>query len=91
MKAGSAYWKYKMLETTQSERTSLETHVDQCGLRYASLSARIDKIEVKLDLIETKLDNFKAEIAWMLIKGGASIILLLLGTIGAILKIFGHW
>jgi L-rhamnose isomerase len=80
-----------MLETTQSERTSLETHVDQCGLRYASLEARIDKIEVKLDLIEAKIDTFKSEIAWMLIKGGASIILLLLGTIGSILKIFGHW
>jgi hypothetical protein len=80
-----------MLDTTQSERTSLETHVDQCGLRYASLEARIDKIEVKLDLIEAKIDNFKTEIAWMLIKGGASIIVLLLGCIGTILKIFGHW
>lgn len=80
-----------MLETTESERKSLETHVDQCGLRYASLEARIDKIEVKLDLIEAKIDRFKTEIAWMLIKGGASIILLLLSTIGAILKVFGHW
>ena len=80
-----------MLETTQSERTSLETHVDQCGLRYAALEARIDKIEAKLDSIETKIDQFKTEIAWMLIKGGASIILFLLGTIGTILKLLGHF
>jgi hypothetical protein len=80
-----------MLETTQSERTSLETHVDQCGLRYASLEARIDKIEAKLDSIETKIDTFKTDIAWMLIKGGASIILFLLGTIATILKVLGHF
>ena len=80
-----------MLETTQSERNSLATHIDMCGLRYAALEARIDKIEAKLDLIETKIDNFKADIAWMLIKGGASIILLLLGVIGSILKVLGHW
>lgn len=80
-----------MLETTESERTRLDVHVDQCGLRYANLDARISKIEAKLDLIETKIDSFKTEIAWLLIKGGAGIILLLLSTIGAILKGFGHW
>ncbi len=80
-----------MSETTELERTSLEAHVDLCSLRYGQLEARLTKVEEKLDLIEAKLDQFKTDIAWMLIKGGASIILFLLGTIGAILKALGHF
>jgi tetrahydromethanopterin S-methyltransferase subunit G len=80
-----------MLPTTELEKTSLETHVDLCALRYDSLSQRLEKLEAKLDGIDEKLDKFKAEIAWMLIKTAGSVIVLLLGTIGSILKIFGHW
>jgi hypothetical protein len=80
-----------MSQPTELERTSLEAHVDLCALRYSQLEARLDSLETKLNLIETKLDNFKTDIAWMLIKGGASIIVLLLGTIGAILKALGHF
>lgn len=80
-----------MLPTTENEKESLEAHVDLCALRYADLDTRLTKLEVKLDQIEAKIDSFKSEIAWMLIKGGATIILLLLSTIGTILKIFGHW
>jgi chromosome segregation ATPase len=80
-----------MLPTTENEKESLEAHVDLCALRYADLDTRLTKLEVKLDQIEAKIDSFKSEIAWMLIKGGASIILLLLSTIAAILKGFGHW
>ena len=80
-----------MLPTTENEKTSLEAHVDLCALRYQGLDQRLSHLEAKLDLIDAKIDGFKEEIAWMLIKGGASIILFLIGTIGAILKIFGHW
>jgi len=80
-----------MLPTTDLEKTNLEAHVDLCAQRYANLDARVTSIETKLDLIHQKLDDFKSEIAWMLIKGGATIIMFLLGTIGTILKIFGHW
>jgi hypothetical protein len=80
-----------MLPTTENEKTSLEAHVDLCALRYQDLDTRLIRLEAKLDGIETKIDKFKTDIAWMLIKGGASIILLLLSTIGAILKIFGHF
>ena len=80
-----------MSQPTELERTSLEAHVDLCALRYGQLEVRLSKVEEKLDLIEEKLDQFKTDIAWMLIKGGASIILFLLGTIGAILKALGHF
>lgn len=80
-----------MLPTTELEKTNLEAHVDLCAQRYASLDARVTSIEAKLDLINDKIDSFKTDIAWMLIKGGASIILLLLGVIGSILKVLGHW
>jgi L-rhamnose isomerase len=80
-----------MLPTTENEKTNLEAHVDLCALRYADLDTRLGKLEVKLDQIEAKIDAFKTEIAWMLIKGGATIIMFLLGTIGTILKVFGHW
>lgn len=80
-----------MLPTTENEKTSLESHVDLCALRYQGLDHRLEKLESKLDHIDQKIDNFKSEIAWLLIKSGGSVIVLLLGTIGAILKIFGHW
>jgi hypothetical protein len=71
--------------------TELQHHIEMCDLRYANLDIRINKIETKLDQIETKIDQFKTDIAWMLIKGGAGIIVLLLGTIGTILKALGHF
>jgi len=80
-----------MLPTTENEKTSLEAHVDLCALRYQDLDSRLTKLEAKLDGIDKKIDQFKTDIAWMLIKGGASIIMLLLTTIGTILKVLGHW
>ena len=80
-----------MSQPTELEKTSLEAHVDLCALRYGQLEVRLSKVEEKLDLIEEKLDEFRTDIAWMLIKGGAGIILFLLTTIGTILKVFGHW
>jgi hypothetical protein len=80
-----------MTQPTELERTSLEAHVDLCALRYGQLEEKIDKIETKIDLIEAKLDQFKTDIAWMIIKGGAGIILFLLGAIGTILKVLGHF
>jgi hypothetical protein len=80
-----------MLPTTDNEKTSLEAHVDLCALRYQDLDTRLTKLEAKLDIIDTKLDTFKHEIAWMLIKGGASTILLLLTALGTTLKLLGHF
>ena len=80
-----------MLPTTDNEKTSLEAHVDLCALRYQDLDTRLTKLEAKLDIIDTKLDTFKHEIAWMLIKGGAGIILLLLTALGTTLKLLGHF
>jgi hypothetical protein len=78
-------------QTTDLEKTSLEAHVDLCALRYQNLDARLVTLETKLDQIQTKIDTFKDEIAWLLIKGGFGIIITLLGSIAAILKLFGHW
>lgn len=80
-----------MLPTTANEKTSLKAHVDLCALRYADLDTRLGKVEAKLDGIEAKIDRFKDDIAWLLIKGGFGIIIALLGSIAAILKLFGHW
>lgn len=87
-----------MLPTTPNEKESLEAHVDLCALRYASLDTRMnnleaktDKIEAKLDLIDEKLDSFQKEIAWLLIKGGAGLIVMLLGALAAISKVAGIW
>lgn len=80
-----------MTDVTDLEKTSLEAHVDLCALRYSQLHEKIDTIEAKIDAIETKIDTFKTDIAWMLIKGGASIIVMLMGTIGVLLKLLGHF
>jgi chromosome segregation ATPase len=87
-----------MLPTTSNEKESLEAHVDLCALRYASLDERMnnleektDKIEAKIDRIEAKIDSFKGEIAMMLIKGGAGLIVMLLGALAAISKAAGVW
>jgi chromosome segregation ATPase len=87
-----------ILGSTTNEKRSLAAHVDLCAQRYATLDERMnnleqktDKIEVKIDRIEAKLDSFKTEIAWLIIKGGAGIILLLLSALAAISKAAGVW
>jgi peptidoglycan hydrolase CwlO-like protein len=87
-----------MLPTTENEKENLEAHVDLCALRYASLDQRVnnieektDKIEAKLDQIQVKLDSFQREIAWLIIKGGAGLILILLSALAAISKAAGIW
>lgn len=87
-----------ILGSTTNEKRSLAAHVDLCAQRYATLDERMnnleaktDKIEAKLDLIDEKLDDFKTFIAWLLIKAGASIIVLLLGALAAISKVAGVW
>ena len=87
-----------MLPTTDNEKENLEAHVDLCALRYASLDQRVnnieektDKIEAKLDQIQVKLDSFQREIAWLIIKGGAGLILILLSALAAISKAAGIW
>jgi hypothetical protein len=80
-----------ILSSTANEKKSLAAHVDLCALRYSNLESRLSQIEVKLDKFEEKLDSFKTEITWLIIKGGAGIILLLLSVIGALSKAAGIW
>ena len=87
-----------LTSSTANEKRSLAAHVDLCALRYASLEERMnnlevktDKIEVKIDRIESKIDGFQKEIAMMLIKGGAGLILILLSALAAISKAAGVW
>ena len=76
---------------SENEKRSLKAHVDMCTLRYQQLDSRIANLEVKIDQITEKIDRFKDEIAWLLIKGGFAIIIALIGSIAAILKLLGHW
>jgi chromosome segregation ATPase len=87
-----------LLSSTANEKRSLAAHVDLCALRYAALETKstnleekTDKIEAKIDKIDSKLDSFQKEIAWLIIKGGAGIILLLLSALAAISKAAGVW
>lgn len=87
-----------ILGSTPNEKRSLAAHVDLCAQRYATLDERMnnleaktDKIEAKIDRIDEKIDLFQKEIAWMLIKGGASIIVMLLGALATISKVAGIW
>jgi chromosome segregation ATPase len=87
-----------LLGSTANEKKSLASHVDLCAQRYANLDERMnnleektDKIEAKIDRIEAKLDSFKTEIAWLIIKGGAGLILILLSALAAISKAAGVW
>jgi peptidoglycan hydrolase CwlO-like protein len=87
-----------ILGSTTNEKRSLAAHVDLCALRYAALETKstnleekTDKIEAKIDKIDSKLDSFQKEIAWLIIKGGAGIILLLLSALAAISKAAGVW
>jgi hypothetical protein len=56
-----------------------------------NLEAKTDKIEAKIDRIDEKIDLFQKEIAWMLIKGGVGLIVMLLGALAAISKAAGVW
>ncbi len=87
-----------ILGSTPNEKRSLAAHVDLCAQRYATLDERMnnleaktDKIEAKIDRIDEKIDLFQKEIAWMLIKGGAGLIVMLLGALAAISKVAGIW
>lgn len=87
-----------ILGSTTNEKRSLAAHVDLCAQRYATLDERMnnleaktDKIESKIDKIDQKIDDFKHEMAWMLIKGGAGLIVMLLGALAAISKAAGVW
>lgn len=44
-----------------SERTSLETHVDLCELRYRQLDDRMTRVEQRIDSITDELKQVKAE------------------------------
>ena len=87
-----------LTSSTTNEKKSLAAHVDLCALRYAALETKstnleekTDKIEAKIDRIDAKLDSFKTEIAWLIIKGGASLIVMLLSALAAISKVAGVW
>ena len=44
-----------------SERTSLETHVDLCELRYRQLDDRMTRVEQRIDDVTEELKSVKAE------------------------------
>lgn len=46
-----------------TERTSLETHVDLCELRYQQLDDRMNRVEQRIDSINTELKEVKSEMA----------------------------
>ena len=79
-----------MLPTTELEKTSLETHVDLCALRYENLDVRLTSLEAKLDLIHAKIDNFKTELLWVLVKAGVTMFVSILGAGYVGLKVLGH-
>ena len=87
-----------MLPTTDIEKENLETHVEMCALRYASLDERVnnldvkvDKIEAKIDDINAKLDSFQKEMATLMLKGAIGLVMILLSALAAISKVAGVW
>lgn len=44
-----------------SERTSLETHVDLCELRYKQLDDRMTRVEERIDAMAGEIKTVKAE------------------------------
>jgi len=46
-----------------TERTSLETHVDLCELRYRQLDDRMNRVEERMDAITADLKAVKKEMA----------------------------
>jgi chromosome segregation ATPase len=44
-----------------SERERLETHVDQCELRYRQLDDRMTRVEQRIDDVTEELKSVKAE------------------------------
>jgi hypothetical protein len=42
-----------------SERTSLETHVDLCELRYQQLDVRMDRVEQQIDALGNDVKELK--------------------------------
>ena len=83
------------LQTVEQEHNDLGLHVDLCAQRYASLDARLIKIEEKIVKIEEKLEGFegiltenKRSLSTVIISSSATILAGLLGLIVTVLLKF---
>lgn len=70
---------------SELEKTSLETHVDLCQLRYEQLDQRLTIVEGKIDAIQKDIVDGHKSMKTTVITAAASIVAALLGVITTIL------
>ena len=74
-----------ILETINQEHENLALHVDLCQQRYEAVEKRLTSLESKIDSIHTKIDGYKAEISKIMIGSAATVVVSIIGLVGAIL------
>lgn len=72
-------------ETTEIEKSNLETHVELCALRYKNLESRLTTIESKVEVLASKIEESKSSMSKVIIGATATIIAGLLSTIVTIM------
>jgi phage shock protein A len=72
-------------DTTEIEKSNLETHVELCALRYKNLETRLSTIESKVEVLSLKIEESKSSMSKVIIGATATIIAGLLSTVVTIL------
>ena len=70
--------------SSELEKTSLETHVTLCEIRYQAIEHRLGKLETKLDVLEEKINKFRLDFFKIMVGTGGSIIVAIIGAVAAI-------
>lgn len=66
------------------EKTSLETHVTLCEMRYQTLEKRIGVLESKIEGLQDKINKFRLDFFKIMVGTAGSIIVALIGAVAAI-------
>ena len=73
------------VETTEIEKSNLESHVELCALRYKNLENRLSTIESKVEILSGKIEESKSSMSKVVIGATATIVAGILSTIVTIL------
>lgn len=76
------------METTDIEKSNLESHVELCALRYKNLETRLTNIESKVESLNIKIVEGNASMSKVIIGASATIVAGLLSTVVTILLKF---
>lgn len=78
----------ELAEMTDIENENLPAHVAICAQRYRQLDLRLNTLEVKMDQVQKEIIEGQKSLKTTIITSAATIVVALIGVIGAILTKF---